>query len=70
LPGLSFTFQPQTIKVAHSGDLAYEIGTYSLSYDGDQGRVQDMGKYLVVWEKVDGDWKAMVDTDNSDLPAP
>jgi uncharacterized protein (TIGR02246 family) len=70
LPGVSFTFQPQVVKVAEAGDMAYEIGTYSLSFDDPEGRVQDRGKYLVVWEKVNGDWKAMVDIDNSDLPAP
>jgi uncharacterized protein (TIGR02246 family) len=70
LPGVSFDFRPQVVKVAEAGDMAYEVGTYSLSYDDPQGRVQDRGKYVVIWEKIDGDWKAMVDIDNSDLPAP
>src|SRR4051812_37759863 len=70
MPGISFTFEPRVIKVADSGDLAYDIGVYSLSYDGPRGRVRDEGKYLVVWEKVDGEWKAMADIDNSDRPAP
>jgi uncharacterized protein (TIGR02246 family) len=69
LPGLDFSFEPQVIKVAEAGDLAYDVGTYSLSHGAAQARVQDRGKYLVVWEKVGGEWKAMVDTFNSDLPA-
>jgi uncharacterized protein (TIGR02246 family) len=69
LPGLELNFEPQVIKVAEAGDLAYDIGTYSLSYGAAQSRVQDRGKYLVVWEKVGGEWKAMVDTFTSDLPA-
>ncbi len=69
LPGVDLRFEPQVIKVAEAGDLAYDIGTYSLSYGAAQARVQDRGKYLVVWERVSGEWKAMVDTFNSDLPA-
>jgi uncharacterized protein (TIGR02246 family) len=69
LPGLDFRFEPQVIKVAEAGDVAYDIGTYSLSHGAAQARVQDRGKYLVVWEKVGGQWKAMVDTFSSDLPA-
>jgi ketosteroid isomerase-like protein len=70
LPALDFRFEPQAIKVAEAGDLAYDIGTYSLGYGAAEDRVQDRGKYLVVWEKVGGEWKVMVDIDNSDLPAP
>jgi uncharacterized protein (TIGR02246 family) len=68
LPGVDFRFEPQVIKVAEAADVAYDIGTYSLSHDATGGRVQDRGKYLVVWEKVGGQWKAMVDTFSSDLP--
>jgi uncharacterized protein (TIGR02246 family) len=39
---------------------AREIGTFSLKTKGAQP--QDVsGKYLVVWEKVGGDWKLAVD---------
>jgi ketosteroid isomerase-like protein len=70
LPAIAFTFRPERVKVAEAGDMAYDFGTYSLSYDGPQGRVRDKGKYLVVWEKINGDWKAIVDIDNSDLAEP
>jgi hypothetical protein len=29
----------------------------------------DTGKYVVVWRKVGGEWKAAADIFNSDLPA-
>ena len=29
----------------------------------------DTGKYVVVWRKIDGKWKAAADIFNSDLPA-
>jgi uncharacterized protein (TIGR02246 family) len=70
LPGVEFSFEPREVKVAEAGDMVYDMGTYFLSYDGPQGRVQDRGKYLVVWERVSGEWKVLVDIDNSDLAAP
>ena len=39
---------------------AREIGTFSLRTKGAQSQ-QDTGKYVVVWEKVGGDWKLATD---------
>lgn len=61
----SLTFAPSKISVASSGDMAYEIGTYTLGFQSDQGPVQDKGKFVVVWKKVDGAWKAAADIFNS-----
>ncbi len=69
LPGVSLTFKPTRIDVTKAGDMAADIGTYKLSFDGKQGRVQDQGKYVVVWKKVDGEWKALADIFNTNLPA-
>ncbi len=69
LPGVSLTFKPTRIDVSNAGDMAADIGTYELSFDGKQGRVQDQGKYVVVWKKVDGEWKALADIFNTNLPA-
>lgn len=69
LPNVSLTFGPTLIEGAESGDLAYEIGTYALGFDKDAGRMEDRGKYVVVWKCVDGSWKAAADILNSDLPA-
>ena len=68
LPELDFSFAPTDITVADSGDLAYVIGTYQLMFGGEDERVQDSGKYVDVWEKVDGEWKVMVEMYNSSLP--
>jgi uncharacterized protein (TIGR02246 family) len=67
LPSLALTFEPTTVRVAQSGDIAFGIGTYELSFEGEQGRVQDRGKYVDLWEKIDGDWKLKADIFNSDL---
>ena len=50
--------------------MAYDVGTYRLAYDGPSGPVEDNGKYLVVWEKRDGEWKAVADMINTDRPLP
>jgi uncharacterized protein (TIGR02246 family) len=69
LPNGSLTFAPTNIAVSKSRDIAYEIGTYSLAFDGAKGRVQDQGKYVVVWKKEGGRWKAAADIFNTNLPA-
>lgn len=69
LPGLVMTFGATRIEVSESGDLAYDVGSYALGFDSESGRVNDNGKYVVVWKKVDGEWKAVVDIFNTNLPA-
>jgi ketosteroid isomerase-like protein len=71
LPHLSIAWHPVKVEVAASGDLAYLIGAYELSYDDARAaRVSDQGKLLEIWRKQsDGSWKCIVDTWNSDGPA-
>ncbi len=69
LRNVSLTFGPTMIEASASGDMAYEIGTYALAFDRDTGRVEDRGKYVVVWKRVGDAWKAAADILNSDLPA-
>lgn len=69
-PGIELKITPSSINVAIGGDLAADIGTYSLSFDGADGRVEDRGKYVVVWRKIAGEWKVAADIFNSDLAAP
>jgi ketosteroid isomerase-like protein len=45
------------------GDTAYEVGKYTLS--GDSGKVNDRGKYIVIWRKVGGQWKLYRDIFNT-----
>jgi uncharacterized protein (TIGR02246 family) len=70
LPNGSLSFAPVKVTVAKSADLAYETGTYSLAFDGPKGRVQDQGKYVVVWKKEAGQWKAAADIFNTNLAPP
>jgi len=66
----ALSFAPSRVDVSKSGDMAYEYGTYSMTVNDPEGKpVNDRGKYVVVWKKQsDGNWKAVADIMNSDLP--
>jgi uncharacterized protein (TIGR02246 family) len=68
----SISWQPTKIEVAQSGELAYLVGTYSITLSDAHGNpATDRGKIIEVWKKqADGNWKAVADTYNSDFPAP
>jgi len=69
LPGFELTFSPEQVIVSSSGDMALDRGTYSLTTAPEGTPQTDTGKYVVVWRKVGGEWKAAADIFNSDLPA-
>jgi len=68
-PGLVLRFTPERIDISNAGDIAVDFGKIDSEFDGPTGKVQDVVKYLVVWQKVDGQWKARYDTFNSNKPA-
>ena len=68
-PGFDLTFVPDQIIVSSSGDMALDRGTYKLAVAPNGKPQTDTGKYVVVWRKIDGEWKAAADIFNSDLPA-
>ena len=70
MPEVTLTFAADEIVVSSPGDMAYDRGTYKFSAAGDDGPMTDEGKYVVVWRKVDGQWKAAADIFNSNNPAP
>lgn len=63
--GLTLKFTPERIDISDSGDLASDFGVVSLGFDGEQGRVEMTAKYLVVWKQVNGAWKVLYDSWNS-----
>jgi ketosteroid isomerase-like protein len=58
------------LEVSQSGDLAYEYGVNRFVLTGPSGDLLDIGKYLVVWKKIDGEWYAAALSFTSDAPAP
>jgi ketosteroid isomerase-like protein len=71
LQDYKITWHPNKAGVARSGDLGYTSGTYEMSFKNASGKtISDRGKYLMLWKKqVDGVWKVLFDTSNSDLPS-
>ncbi|MFT3688624.1 YybH family protein [Paenirhodobacter sp.] len=70
LEGFSFRLNPEDLIISSSGDLAYDRGTYDFAATIPQvGPITDTGKYVLVWQKISGDWKVISDIFNSD-PAP
>ncbi len=59
----------ETTRVDHSGDMAMEVGRYSLSIVQENGaKMTDRGKYLKVWRRL-GAWRIAADCWSSNLPA-
>lgn len=70
-PNPTLTLDTDKVIVAESGELATEIGTFTISGTATDGTEwQDKGKYLSVWKNVDGTWQNAVRTWNSDNPLP
>ena len=70
LPNVAVDFAAYRIEVSSSGDMAYDYGWYTFAFDTETGRVEDKGKYIVVWKNVDGAWKVAADIFNTNLPLP
>jgi uncharacterized protein (TIGR02246 family) len=73
MPDLALNWAVDKVEVAKSGDMAYDYGSYTMSYKDPSGKkkVDDRGKYATVWKKqADGSWKAVLDMSNTDRPAP
>jgi uncharacterized protein (TIGR02246 family) len=67
-PGFDLTINPEQIVVSSSGDMALDRGAYRLTVASAGAPESDIGKYVVVWRKMGGEWKAAADIFNSDSP--
>lgn len=60
-------FRVESLDVESAGDLAYEMGRYTL-YAGDN-EVANEGKYILIWKREAGQWRIHRDFVNSSRPA-
>jgi ketosteroid isomerase-like protein len=51
---------PERLHVSTGADLAYSVGRVSNAFEGGQGRAEYSGKYLLVWQKREGEWAIVV----------
>lgn len=60
------------IRVADSGDLAVETGSFTFDPDGEGKKPAIQGSFVTAWAKIDGQWRAITDAggENSAAPAP
>jgi len=66
-PGFSLHFAPTRVEVANSRDMAFDVGTFVLNLDDDEGTSMTIsGKYVVVWKKKNSKWKVEADIFNTD----
>lgn len=57
----------EIVEAERHGDVVVEVSNYTLL--GDAGMELDHGKYIVIWQKEDGDWKLHRDIFNTSVPA-
>jgi uncharacterized protein (TIGR02246 family) len=67
-PSFALSFETTGVEVARSGDIAYEMSTYSMTMTDPKTKqpATQRGVGVVVWKKIDGRWKAAVDAPVSD----
>ena len=62
-PNFALSFAPTKIVVAKGGDMAYELGDFSMTTSDKKKKPSTLkATYVVVWGKqLDGAWKCLVD---------
>lgn len=68
LPGGSYQAEPSGFMVSDAGDMAYEIGTYLLSFETPDGLVEIAGDYVAILRKRDGRWWVTLQVDSPNPP--
>lgn len=69
-PKIALDWSTERVEVSKSGDLAVEYGKFNVTGLGPNGTESDMGKYITVYRKVNGDWKVSADIGTSTKPRP
>ena len=63
MPGFSIRWQTSAFEVSASGDMAYGVGTNTVTMNDAQGKeITERGRSVTVWRKgADGRWRCVVD---------
>lgn len=61
MPDAVISWTSDQVRVAESGDLAVETGSFTLDPDGDGKKPAVSGSFVTAWAKVDGQWRAITD---------
>jgi len=60
-PDLQVSWTTTAVKVAASGDLAWETGDVTVDADGAGEGAPVTGSFVTVWTRIDGQWRAVAD---------
>lgn len=68
IPGFKISWEPLSVFVSKSGDLAYLIEQNKITVNDSLGKpLTEFNKNVTIWRKgTDGDWKNIVDIWNAD----
>lgn len=53
------------LEIKIIGDFVYDYGYYEGSFSLVKGELLFKGKYVIVWKKIEGDWKIYLDIWNN-----
>ena len=66
VPGFQISWEPISVSVSESGDMAYLIEKSQITVNDSLGNPKtEYNKAITIWKKVDGDWKNVVEMWNS-----
>ena len=60
VPYIDIVLEPRDVVVAASGDIAYDIGPWTVVFDEDGQRSEATGKSTIIWRKLGGQWKSVL----------
>ena len=60
MPYTDVVWEPRDILLPSSGDLAYQIGTVRIVFEGPDATTIAPGELTIIWRKSDSQWKAAV----------
>jgi ketosteroid isomerase-like protein len=71
VPGFSIQWQTSDFVVSASGDVAYGVGTNTVTVNSPEGKpLTERGRAITVWKKIPGgDWKCVLDIWNAEPAA-
>lgn len=68
-PDALVSWSSDQVRVASSGDLAVETGSFTVDPDGEGKKPAIQGSFATAWAKVDGQWRAISDAGGENAAA-
>jgi ketosteroid isomerase-like protein len=68
-PNAVVSWTSDEVRVANSGDLAVELGSFNFDPDGEGKEPAIQGSFATTWVKTDGQWRVLSDA-GGENPAP